>query len=210
MTGLWLVSYIVLWALVVALAILLLSISRLVGRINHRVFPGGALVTDSGPEFGASVIPETSRWSARHPILQFPRARDLLLIFVSPTCPACTLLLKRLSNYARHVSSDADIAVINTSGDPSGHSSLVSALNTTAIPIVALPKLAEELSITGTPYALWLSGEGILMAKGVINQLDHIESLRNASRSGYPSFERSQDLKFENARAMTAREGKNS
>src|SRR3712207_8950825 len=53
MSGWWLVSYVVLWALVVVLGVMVVALARQIGTLHLRLGPRGALeMDDEGPPLG--------------------------------------------------------------------------------------------------------------------------------------------------------------
>ncbi|HYO16498.1 MAG TPA: hypothetical protein VE685_25150, partial [Thermoanaerobaculia bacterium] len=122
MEGIWLVSYIVLWIAVAVLAVLCLSLLRLVGQLHERIGPAGAMVIDQGPEIGSRLpaLLEVGRLRGKFP-LEFPGDRDRLLIFVSPNCEACVRLMKSLIPFSRRYRGELDVLLVSHSSDPDGN-----------------------------------------------------------------------------------------
>ena len=46
------VSYVILWALVIVLSLLVFALARQVGVLHERVAPAGALMLSGGPKIG--------------------------------------------------------------------------------------------------------------------------------------------------------------
>jgi methylamine dehydrogenase accessory protein MauD len=57
MTDIWLISYLSLWLIVIALAFLVLVLARQIGLLHSRLRPSGAMITNEGPEIG-EMVPE--------------------------------------------------------------------------------------------------------------------------------------------------------
>jgi methylamine dehydrogenase accessory protein MauD len=190
MSGIWLSSYIILWLIVIALAVMTFSLLRLVGSLHQRVGPAGALVTDNGPDIGQS-LPDIleSEGIADHTVLSFPKSRDTLVIFVSPNCPACEELLRSLIPFRMRQGEGLEIVLISTSAEVELHSELSRKAAQARLPYLSLPKLATAVHIGGTPFGLWLDREGVVHAKGIVNHAEHLESLKNARESGFPSLQ---------------------
>lgn len=190
MSGIWLISYVILWVVVIALAVMTLSLLRLVGSLHQRVGPAGALVTDNGPDIGEA-LPEIleSEGIVDHTVLRFPKSRDTLIIFVSPNCPACIELLRSLIPFKIRHGERLEVVLISTSADAELHSELSRKAAQARLPYVSLPKLASAVRIGGTPFGLWLDEEGVVHAKGIVNHTEHLESLKNARESGFASLQ---------------------
>ena len=61
MDGALLISYVILWALVIILSLLVFALAHQVGVLHERVAPAGALMPTSGPKVGemTEVMPLT-------------------------------------------------------------------------------------------------------------------------------------------------------
>lgn len=205
MHGWWLVSYVLLWLVVAALGWLAISLSRLVGQIHQRVGPAGALVPQNGPDVGEAILEMKGVAEAlSHRMLQFPRERDLLMVFVSPNCPACGDLSRSLVSFARRMREQLDVVAIRTTRGGMDDDALAPYFERVGLPYVALPKLARALSVHGTPFALWLDPSGVIQARGVANTTEHLESLRNARESGFASLERYLEAEHPSAEMIKA------
>src|SRR5438093_854046 len=97
MHGWWAISYVVLWLLVVALALLVLALARQVGTLHLRLGPRGALeIDDEGPPLGEAPEPVDVRdLDGRAFTIGGPGAAQLVL-FVSPSCAVCRDVLPSL------------------------------------------------------------------------------------------------------------------
>ena len=173
MTGWWLVSYIVLWAVVVLLAVLVLALARQIGTLHLRLAPRGALeLDDEGPALGEAPEPADARALDGTRVSIGGPGEPQLLLFVSPGCPVCREVLPSLPTAARagrmspRVIADAEEA----SEAPDG------------IPVVADPELARRYAIPGTPYAVALDAIGVVRAKGTVNNLEQMEGLVDTAR----------------------------
>ena len=96
MSGALLVSNVVLWVVVVALALVVLALVRQIGVLHERVAPVGALSVGEGPRVGeAAPVIDTKALNGRTLRVggEDPNGRRTLLFFLSPTCPVCKTLL---------------------------------------------------------------------------------------------------------------------
>jgi methylamine dehydrogenase accessory protein MauD len=186
--GIWLISYLVLWACVITLALLTLSLARLVGQLHRRLGPTGALVTDHGPDIGerlAEILNNPGLSTGTE--LAFPRQRELLLLFVSPRCPACIGLVRELEPFnAGHP--DLDFVVTSVAQDSEKNGRLGGKVFRTGFTYLVHPELARAFRVGPTPYAVWLDREGVVRAKGIVNHVEHLESLRHARESGFATL----------------------
>jgi methylamine dehydrogenase accessory protein MauD len=190
MNGPWLISYVLLWVVVAALSVLILSLLRLVGQLHQRIGPAGAMTTSHGPGIGERLSDRLAEsLLAEHPELSFPRQRDALLVFVSPSCPACGELLKSLPAFQRRYEREMDVILISTSSDAQGNRDLIEKVERMRMTCLVSPRLASAIGIVGAPYCLWVDRLSTVHAKGITNHTEHLESLRNARRSGFASLD---------------------
>ena len=57
------------------------------------------------------------------------------------------------------------------------------------IPYIVSKDLAVKYNIIAPPYGLIIDEQGKLKAKGLINHLEHLESLLEAAQSSHPTME---------------------
>src|SRR5919201_1347449 len=104
MTGWWLVSYVVLWGLVVTLGILLVAVAREVGALHLRLGPRGALEIDTeGPELWSKAPPIQGRGFDGGPITIGGAGGLRLLLFAAPSCPMCEDVVPAVGSIRRSV-----------------------------------------------------------------------------------------------------------
>jgi hypothetical protein len=151
--GFWLVSYVLLWAAVLGLALLVLALYRQVGVLHMRVAPTGAFEHDAESIPLGEPAPDGMAGS--------------LVVFTSVTCPICAQIVHGLGA----LQSDHDVQVVHARDDD---------------PLGA--DLHREFGVPGTPYAVYVDGEGLVRAKGAVNTLEQLEGLvltgRNREREG--------------------------
>jgi methylamine dehydrogenase accessory protein MauD len=174
MSGWWLVSYIVLWALVVALAFLTLALARQIGTLHLRIGPRGALeVDDEGPPLGEAPEAVDARDVAGHPVTVGGPGVAQLLLFVSPGCPVCREVLPSLPVAAR-VGGMTPLVVADAAEDADGASN--------GAAVIVAPDIGRAYGVPGTPYAVALDRLGVVRAKGTVNSLEHLEGLVDTAR----------------------------
>jgi methylamine dehydrogenase accessory protein MauD len=84
------ISNVVLWVLVVALAAVVLALTRQLGVLHERIAPAGALMLNRGLTVGEPApLLEVADLQGRALKIGAPRSdgRSTLQLFVSPTCP---------------------------------------------------------------------------------------------------------------------------
>ncbi len=190
MEGIWLVSHLILWVVVLALAWLTLSLLRLIGQLHQRLGPAGAAMLGSGPEIGER-LPDlmAAHKVVDQALLGFPKKRDLLLVFVSPSCPACEELVKSLIPFSRREKSDLEVIMVSGSNKPEPNNRFSAMVQKSDIVFMVSPPLTDAARVGATPYGLWLDREGAVHAKGIVNHIEHLDSLQAARTSGIATFE---------------------
>jgi methylamine dehydrogenase accessory protein MauD len=177
MSGWWLVSYVVLWALVVALALLTLALARQIGTLHLRLGPRGALELDEeGPPLEEAPEPVDVRDLDGRQFTVGGPGEPQLLLFVSPGCPVCREVLPSLPVAAR-VGGMLPL-VVSDAEEPQDAIPDVG----TSVPVVLGHAVARAYGVPGTPYAVALDRLGVVRAKGTINNLEQLEGLVDTAR----------------------------
>ncbi len=140
-------------AAVAALGIAVLALAREVGVLRLGMAGRGALeIPHEGPQVGSP-----QAWAgAMH---AGPRALLRLAVFSSPGCPLC----RQVAPAVEHVAADPLLAVrtFDEEADPAAWS---------------------QAQVPGSPYAVALSLDGVVMAKGTFNSLGQLESILGTAR----------------------------
>jgi methylamine dehydrogenase accessory protein MauD len=190
-TGALLVSHVLLWVLVLALAGLVLALVRQIGVLYERVAPAGALMVGRGPAVGeaAPVVTALDLRGVSHQIGgQGPEGRSTLLFFLSPTCPLCKTLLPVLRSVARSEGRRLRI-VLASDGPPEEHETFVREQGLERFPYVLSPVLGFTYQVGKLPYAVLLDAAGVIRSKGLVNTREHLESLFEAEERGVASIQ---------------------
>lgn len=186
-----LVSNVVLWVLVIALALVVLALARQLGVLHERITPVGALMLAKGLKVG-ELAPGVAVNDVDGQALTIggPRseAKSLLVMFVSPTCPVCKVLLPVLKASRRSEQSWLDI-VLASDGDLAEQRAFVQAQGLEGFRYVVSAPLGVTYQVSRLPYAVLIDGDGTLRARGLINSREHLESLFEAKRLGVASLQ---------------------
>lgn len=185
------VSQILLWVVVLALAVTVLALARQVGVLHERVAPLGAMTTrtavevgDKAPEF--DLVDLAGR--KIHVGGRQADGRSQLLLFVAPVCPMCKKLLPTARAFARSEREGVKLVLVGD-GEPSAHAALVAEHRLEKLPFVLSPIVGITLGIGKLPHAVLIDREGIVRAKGIVNSREHLESLLVAQETGYASMQ---------------------
>jgi len=160
--------------------ILLVALARELGKVLIRLGPPHAKPTDEGPELGAIVTEDIAGLTVDPATLLVNTKRKgqwTLVLFLRPECGACAILLKDLPAFARAYSDQVAVLAfvrgsISLDADP--WKAVVAQRN---VAIVVDYLIAEKWHVHSTPYAVMTDGEGRVISRGIVNSIDHLESL---------------------------------
>ena len=182
------VSQILLWLIVIALAIVCLALVRQVGILYERIAPAGALAMNKQLA-GGDKAPRLSVETLTGQTLQIgfsekalDNAKSQLVFFLSPTCPVCKTLLPILKSIRQHESSWLDI-VLASDGDED-HSAFIRAQSLGDFPYVVSKHLGMSYGVSKLPYGVLIDEKGNISALGIVNSREHLESLFEAKALG--------------------------
>lgn len=178
------ISQILLWVIVVALVFVVMALVRQIGVLHARIAPAGALVVDKGTVVGAAAPQVTAVDRHDRPVnVGYKADRDQLLFFLSPTCPVCKSLLPAVSALARSYRNDIDVIYVSD-GDVASQQALIAEHGLDNATYVVGPEIGMTYQIGKLPYAVLIDAEGVLRAKGLVNNREHLESLFEAQAMG--------------------------
>lgn len=185
-----LAAVVVLAVIVAALAVVVLALARQIGVLHERIAPAGALTPTSGPKVGEMTDAMTLERLDGN-VLEVgaanPRGETTLVLFVSPTCPVCKLLVPAAKSLARI---EKLRLVFASDGDErSRHEAYVRDLGLDAYPYVLSQSLGIAYGVSKLPFALLIAADGTLAGKGLVNTREHLESLLEAMRSGVATLQ---------------------
>ncbi len=185
------VSTVVLWIVVVALALVVLALTRQIGVLHERVSPAGALTLSGGVKAGETVpaltMPTLTDGSIA--LADFAaRKRGVLVFFLSPTCPVCKSLLPVVTRIAKEEKKWLDLVFASDGSTKAEHEAYVADRRIESFPYVVSQELGMAFQVGKLPYAALIDESGVLVAKGLVNTREHIESLFEAKRLGVASI----------------------
>ncbi len=186
-----LVSNVLLWIAVVVLAAVVAALVRQIGVLHERVFPVGALVMPGGPRVGAAAPVHAVTALAGDELTIGGLAADgrsTLLFFVSPTCPVCKTLLPVVRTLAAGAVPPTRL-VYASDGDLDEHRAFVARAGLDGHAYVVSSALGLSYQVGKLPYAILIDAAGTLVAKGLVNTREHVESLFEAARLGVASMQ---------------------
>lgn len=183
-------ALIALWVLVIGLCLVVVALLRQVGMLHERLGPVGALVMPGGPSVGdaapsfdlAAVDGRAVRLGGQspHPLT--------LLFFLSPTCPVCKAMLPLIRSIEREQRGALHV-VLASDGDLPAQLAMVKRERLEAYPLVLSTPLGLAYQVSKLPHAVLIDASGTIVAKGLINNREHLESLFEAHRMGVGSLQ---------------------
>lgn len=183
------VSLIFTWIAIAVLALAVLALARQIGVLHERIAPLGALKTDRGPAIGES-SPRFSLVALDQRSVEIgqlaPGLRAQLLLFVSPDCPLC----KRLIPIAKSFGAQEHLQIIFIGdGEVAGYRRMVERFKLEPFAFVISSDVGIRYGVSKLPYAVLIDERGIIVAAGLVNSREHLESLVVAQESGYRSVQ---------------------
>jgi methylamine dehydrogenase accessory protein MauD len=196
------VSNIMLWILLMGLALVVFALTRQIGVLHERVAPAGALTLGSGGIKAGETAPALSLSTLDGRTLMLDsfaaRGRGALLFFLSPTCPICKALLPVVTKIAKEERGWLDLVFASDGGTRAEHEAYVVDRQLQAFPYVVSQELGIAFQVGKLPYAALLDESAVLVAKGLVNSREHLESLFEAKRLGVASINEYMNAKVRN------------
>lgn len=184
------ISNVLLWIAVLAALVGLFALARQIGVLYERVAPMGALMMDTGPKVGEAspvfdlpVLVGNTRVTIGR-----PADKSTLLFFLSPTCPVCKKLLPILRSVNR-TEQDWLRVVLTSDGEQPEHLAFYEKADLKEFPYVLSSEPGIAYRVAKLPYAVLLNEHGRVVAKGLVNSREQLESLFTAKEMGVASVQ---------------------
>lgn len=185
------VALVLQWVLLLGLALVNLAIIRQLGVIHQRIAPAGALMLGSGVGQGQK-SPELELITTDGQSLRVGApdnsGRSTLIMFISPDCPVCEQLIPAIKALG---GAEQRWLKVLFAGDGSSrdYENLRREKRLHRYPLVLSPELGMQFQVGKLPYGVLLDERGVLVAQGLTNSREHIESLLEAKRAGVASIQ---------------------
>ena len=180
MSGPWLASYIALWAVVLfqgfAIFVLLRQLGLMYLGTAQGVARDGIAAGERAPDFTVTGL-DGAQLS-----LAALLGRPLLLVFGSPSCGPCKGLIPDLNVFARERRDELGVLLLSR-GTVEDSRSFAEATGA-QVPVAVHPdeSLPDRYKTRVTPFAFLIDAEGIVRAKGLANNREHLEMLVQMAR----------------------------
>ncbi len=179
----------VLAILVLGLIVVVFALARQIGILFERISPVGAMVNDAGPKIGETSpqfnLPSLTGGEI---VLGAAQPRSTLVFFLSPTCPICKKLLPALRSIRSSEGQWLNL-VLASDGEPARHQEFIAKSDLGDFPYVLSQPLGTAYRVQRLPFAVLLDDQGVVRAKGLINSREQLESLFNATETGFASIQ---------------------
>ncbi len=192
MEGTMLISYLILWALVVFLSLLVFALARQVGVLHERVAPAGALMPTNGPKVGEMTdVMSVSDLQGDAVAIGGADSAGLatLILFISPTCPVCKSLVPVARSLASYEGRRMRLVFASDGDKIEQHVAYVSDLDIKDYPYLVSQALGLAYAVSKLPFAVLIGSDGTLQSKGLVNSREHLESLVESMDSGVASLQ---------------------
>ena len=183
-------SQIVLWIGLLALGVVCMALARQIGVLHQRIAPAGALSLPQPLKLG-DLTPEmelTSLDGSTVKIGGVRGGRSQLLLFLSPGCSICEILLPAVRSAQGAERSWLDI-VLASDGELDQHEAFVRDKGLTNFSYVLSENLGRSYGVAKLPYAVLIDEAGKLSSTGLVNTREHLESLFVAKETGVSSIQ---------------------
>jgi len=175
------------WVAIIVLVMMVLALTRQIGLLHERVAPAGALSIEKRNLHTGGAAPVFELISLAGGDVRVgsesASGRSTLLFFLSDTCPVCKVLLPVLKSMHRDEASWLDI-VLASDGNEDDHRAFVEGASLQEFDYVLSQDLGMAYEIAKLPYGVMIDEAGTLLAHGLVNNREHLESLVEAKRLG--------------------------
>ncbi len=185
MDSLLIASNVILWAAVLALALLVYALTRQVASLYERIAPAGALTVNESLQAGDPAPEVAVRDLHGKPLTlggtppEDADSRSTLIFFLSPDCPISRTLLPVLRSVAKS-ENWVDVVLASDGGKADEHEAYVDEHGLAGFPYVLSRTLGEAYGVGKLPYAVLIGEDGRIAALGLVNSREHLESLFEA------------------------------
>lgn len=159
-------------------------------RYLHAKLPAaGALMLSGGPRVG-SPAPQLSLQPLSGKLIAIGGAapKASLLFFFSPSCPVSKAMMPVVKSFGAEHAATMD-TFFATDGEEQGHGRVVEGNAIRPDAYIVSEQLGMAFGIGRVPQAVLIGKDGTIVARGLINTREHLESLLNASASQIESLQ---------------------
>src|SRR5690348_5270577 len=182
-------SLVMSWVAIAALALIVLALARQIGVLHARIAPVGALKIDNGPAVGEKApvftLP-TLAGGLAHIGRVLGDDEVQLLLFVSPDCPVCKSLIPTVKSFVQY----ERVAVLFVGdGERAAQRQMVERFGLDPTTFVNSAEVGMRFGVGKLPYGVLIDAGGVVVAAGLVNSREHLESLLVAKQLGVASVQ---------------------
>ncbi len=185
------VSNILAWLVIFGLLLALLALARQIGLLHERIRPVGALslgkVIKAGEAAPAFNLPSLTGGAVSLGGVAAD-GQSTLLFFLSPTCPVCKTLLPVLKAVRAQEGGGLRV-VLASDGDEPEQRAFIQREQLECFPYLLSAEVGQAYQIGKLPYGVLIGADGRVVAHGLINTREHLDSLFEAARLGFSSVQ---------------------
>lgn len=178
LSTLWIISSVALWVLVLFETTLLVLLLRALGELKQKgMFSPPDVSQLTGLAVGVQVPAfVATRQNGDTFRLEDMRGQRCLLAFVSPDCSACSGAIKAIGSVQQE---EYDLAIVVVSSAEAQKNERYAREYAVQLPIWSIPlSLAMEVyRIPGVPFVFVLDVNGVIRAKGSVNQKEQLQEV---------------------------------
>lgn len=188
MSGLWFVSYVLLWVLVLELSFVVVGLLQQVGVLQHQLAQLGTGAKgsfanpiphpeDDGPALGSSLPElqlETFNGFGTLLLPEPHNSKDTLLLFLSPMCELCQEVVEPLNSLVDDGLFGGNVAVLMKSDEQACRAFL--SIFSLHVPVVcdSSRQIIMGFDVHNIPSGLLYDAHGILKQKGLVGNRDEL------------------------------------
>ncbi len=186
------ISNIILWIALIALALMVFALTRQVGILHERIAPAGALMPTSGPKVGElTQALELTALNGDGVTIGGVNKSGLatFILYVSPTCPVCKALVPTAQMLVQSEANRMRLVLASDGDEVSSHQRYSQDMNLNDTPYLLSEELGRTFEVSKLPFAVLIAADGTLRGKGLVNTREHMESLIESMDSGITSVQ---------------------
>jgi methylamine dehydrogenase accessory protein MauD len=182
-------SNFLLWLLVIALLVIVFALARQIGVLHERVAPVGALMPMNGPKIGERVEPiKAQALDGTSITIGEGMDRTTLIYFLSPGCPVCKSLLPVVQEIEKQ-ETGITVRYASDGETVSAHERYAAEHGIPVSNYLLSRELGMSLGVNKLPFAALINCDGVLRARGLVNNREHLESLLTADEMDVSSLQ---------------------
>jgi methylamine dehydrogenase accessory protein MauD len=189
-SGLFIGSYVALWAVVLLLSLAILVMTRQIALLHSRILPAGAKAGKAGPKVGEKIEPFQGEDIYSNKVaVPASQEKATLLLFISDGCAVCGQIAPAVNALARQEKDVVDVVLASFNGDAPSNRAYAQKIGLAHFPFFVSKDFAYSNAVFTAPYALMIDREGTVRSKGVVNTKEHLDSLLNVLDVGFANRE---------------------